>query len=78
MAHRVVTPDDANPDGGTASSEPLSTRLLASYEGRMRTPVAGLYLCGETAEPVNAVSGRAGRLAAGLVVMGGQRGGAPP
>jgi phytoene dehydrogenase-like protein len=76
VAHRVVTPDEANPGGGMGSSESISTRLLASYEGRMRTPIAGLYLCGETAEPVSAVSGRAGRLAAGLVVMAGQPGSA--
>jgi phytoene dehydrogenase-like protein len=70
LAHGVVTPDEAKP------SEPPAARLLSSYEARMKTPIAGLYLCGETAEPVNAVSGRAGRLAAGLVVMDGQRGGA--
>ena len=55
-----------------------SSRLLASYEARIRTPIAGLYLCGRTAEPVSAVSGRAGRLAAGLVFMRGHRAGGPP
>ena len=78
VAQRVVMPDAASPVGGTASSQSISTRLLASYEARMRTPIAGLYLCGEIAEPVSAISGRAGRLAAGLVVMDGQAGGARP
>ena len=76
LAHRVLTPDDAKPGGAGTSSEPASTRLLASYEARMKTPIAGLYLCGETAEPVSAISGRAGRLAAGLVAMDAQRSGA--
>ena len=47
-----------------------AARLLASYEARIRTPIAGLYLCGRAAEPVNAMCGRAGRIAAGLVFMG--------
>jgi phytoene dehydrogenase-like protein len=78
VAHGVITPDDSNPVGGTASLQSTSARLLGSYEARMRMPIAGLYLCGETAEPVSAVSGRAGRLAAGLVVMEGQAAGQVP
>jgi phytoene dehydrogenase-like protein len=46
-----------------------AARLVASYEARIRTPIAGLYLCGRAAEPVDALSGRAGRIAAGLVFM---------
>jgi phytoene dehydrogenase-like protein len=69
VAHRVITPDDASfGDGVTDQRFPLS-RLLASYEARIRTPIDQLYLCGGNAEPVNAVSGRAGRLAAGFVFM---------
>jgi len=44
-----------------------SSRLLASYESRIRTPIAGLYLCGASAEPVSNHSGRAARIAVGLV-----------
>lgn len=42
------------------------TRLLASYPTRIATPIEGLFLCGTSAEPMNAISGRAGRLAAGV------------
>jgi phytoene dehydrogenase-like protein len=47
--------------------EPFSaTRLAASYVERIGTPIGGLFLCGTGAEPMNAASGRAGRLAAGI------------
>lgn len=39
-------------------------RLMDDASARMGTPVAGLYLCGADAEPMDAPSGRAGRLAA--------------
>jgi phytoene dehydrogenase-like protein len=39
-------------------------RLLAPAQSRIATPVAGLYLCGNAAEPVPSLSGRAARLAA--------------
>jgi len=41
-------------------------RLAAAYAERVETPVEGLFLCGTGAEPMNAISGRAGRLAAGI------------
>lgn len=41
-------------------------RLASSYAERIGTPIEGLFLCGSGAEPMNAVSGRAGRLAAGI------------
>ena len=69
VAHRIMTPDDSAERYGSSPGElgsPLS-RLLASYESRIRTPIARLYLCGAAAEPVSTLSGRAGRLAAGLV-----------
>jgi len=48
-------------------AEPFSAvRLASSYADRVSTPVEGLFLCGVCAEPMNAVSGRAGRLAAGI------------
>jgi phytoene dehydrogenase-like protein len=41
-------------------------RLLSPYGTRIATPIDGLFLCGAAAEPVDAISGRGGRLAAGL------------
>lgn len=71
-ACHVVTPDQDGKlaEGGVSQFTSPAARLLASYEARIRTPIAGLYLCGRAAEPVNAMSGRAGRIAAGLVFMG--------
>ena len=47
--------------------EPFSAaRLAASYAERVSTPIEGLFLCGIGAEPMNAISARAGRLAAGI------------
>ncbi|MEI9930955.1 MAG: NAD(P)/FAD-dependent oxidoreductase [Rhizomicrobium sp.] len=47
--------------------EPESgTRLMTAYAERINTPIEGLFLCGASAEPMNAISGRAGRLAAGI------------
>ncbi len=45
---------------------PAST--LTSWRERIATPVRGLFLCGEAAEPVPAISGRAARIAAGMAV----------
>lgn len=42
------------------------SRILSPYRARIATPLSGLFLCGSAAEPMDAVSGRAGRLAAGL------------
>jgi phytoene dehydrogenase-like protein len=69
IADRVVTPGDKRDACAVGDAGSPSSRLLASYEARIRTPIAGLYLCGRTAEPVNVACGRAGRLAAGLVFM---------
>jgi len=45
--------------------EPFSAmRLAASYAERIGTPIDGLFLCGTGADPMNAISGRAARLAA--------------
>lgn len=43
-------------------------RALVSWRERITTPIAGLYLCGEAAEPIPALSGRAARLAAGIAL----------
>jgi len=72
---RALTPD-AGPHGGVSLLSSPIARLLASYEARIRTPIAGLHLCGRAAEPVDAMSGRAGRIAAGLVFMGLRQGAA--
>ena len=69
VTHWMMTPDDIAARYAGHAGElgwPLS-RLLASYESRIRTPIAGLYLCGAAAEPVSSLSGRAARFAAGLV-----------
>jgi phytoene dehydrogenase-like protein len=42
----------------------LAPRLLEPSAARIATPVKGLLLCGGDAEPMDAVSGRAARLAA--------------
>jgi len=42
-------------------------RLLADWRARVETPVKGLILCGAAADPVGAVSGRGGRMAAAYV-----------
>ena len=69
VGSRVFTPDHTHPAEGDASvlASPLA-RLLASYEARIQTPIAGLYLCGRAAEPVDVMSGRAGRIAARLAL----------
>jgi phytoene dehydrogenase-like protein len=62
--------------GGIASCDVLSPRpiapsverLLASAEDRIATPVAGLLLCGDGAEPADAISGRAARQAARIAL----------
>jgi len=41
-------------------------QLLKPARERIATPIEGLFLCGGEAEPVEALSGRAGRLAAAL------------
>ena len=58
VAAEILTPD-ALPPGRHAST----TRMLSPWSERTQTPIAGLMLCGASAEPVAAVSGRAARLA---------------
>ncbi len=53
---------------GAANSSPPLSRLIAPYDFRLRTPIAGLFLCGRGTEPLDALCGRAGRLAAALAV----------
>jgi phytoene dehydrogenase-like protein len=42
--------------------------LLAPPPTRLRMPVKGLFLAGDDAEPLPSISGRAGRLAARLLL----------
>ena len=49
--------------------DPLEVaQLRASWRARIATPIAGLFLCGEAAEPVPALSCRAARIAAAIAV----------
>lgn len=57
----VLVPDDA--DTGTDIA-----RLTAPYTHRVHTPVSGLFFCGPEADPVSAISGRAGRIAAQMAM----------
>jgi len=47
--------------------DPLTIpHLVSGWRARIATPVAGLFLCGESSEPVPAASGRAARMAASM------------
>ena len=47
------------------SRDPLTaSHMLSGWRARIATPIAGLFLCGEAAEPVPALSCRAARIAA--------------
>jgi len=75
VGSQLLTPDDIETRAGQAggSASPWS-RLVASYAARIRTPIAGLYLCGRAAEPVGVLSGRAGRMAAEMLVAAWREG----
>jgi len=65
----VLTPADLAARYGNPAAEPAQVpRVLAAHAARVRTPMRGLYLCGGEAEPANAVSGTAGRVAATLAL----------
>ncbi|HWD27904.1 MAG TPA: FAD-dependent oxidoreductase [Rhizomicrobium sp.] len=63
FANLVVSADLLEPE--TTAPVPLE-RLLASAQSRIETPLRGLYMVGADAEPANALSGRAARLAVAL------------
>lgn len=54
------------PNKGMRDRDFSVSRILSPYHARIATPLDGLFLCGSAAEPMDAVSGRAGRLAAGM------------
>lgn len=64
IAATVLAPNDAGSHHRTANVD----HLLAGYENRIKSPFENLLFCGEDAEPVPAVSGRAARLAANMVM----------
>lgn len=64
----MLTPDTIEARYGPAGAAPPLERFLRPYAARVRTPVKGLYLCGVAAEPADALSGCAGRIAAALAI----------
>ncbi len=64
MAQAVMAPDDMGP----RIPVPRVDHMLASPRDRVTTGLAGLYLCGASAEPVPCVSGRAARFATALAL----------
>ena len=78
LAAEVLSPDDIALRYGSIPAAPSgASRLLESYAQRVRTAVPGLYLCGGDAEPVDTISGRAGRIAAAYALADSAHG-APP
>jgi len=74
----VITPKDLLGRYGTeAHEENFLRRFVTFYEERIRTVVDGLYVCGSDADPVGAVAGRAGRIAAELAIADMNKAGAP-
>ncbi len=64
---QVLTPDDIAARFGEEDGAAVE-RVLSDWPSRILTPVKGLFLCGAASEPANAVSGRAGRIAAALAL----------
>ena len=62
-AAQVLTPDDIAKRYGE-EDEVTVERVMSDWPSRILTPIKGLFLCGAASEPVGAVSGRAGRIAA--------------
>jgi phytoene dehydrogenase-like protein len=61
-AAQVLSPADIADRYGAGDEVFDDEHILSPWNSRMMTPISGLFLCG--AEPVGAISGRAGRLAA--------------
>jgi phytoene dehydrogenase-like protein len=69
----VLTPDVFTARYGAEFGRFDVLRLLSDWPARIKTPIDGLFLCGSDAEPVPAVSGRAGRIAAFIAVASRSR-----
>ena len=70
-AVQVLAPPDfvgAYGAEGEAGGTLNAVRILAPWRSRLGTAIPGLFLCGASAEPVGAVSGRAGRIAAAMLL----------
>jgi phytoene dehydrogenase-like protein len=68
VAAQVLTPTDVADRYGMSDETGGAGRLLSNWNTRVMTPINGLFLCGAAAEPASAVSGRAGRIAAGFAL----------
>ncbi len=73
FAASIAGSDLRGPDGGPTSP----SRLLASASERIRTPVRGLFLCGQEAEPANGLAARAAYQAAQFAIAQHKKGHAP-
>ncbi len=58
------------------AASPSVARLSAGAEARIGAPIPGLFLCGDGAEPADAVSGRAARQATHMALALHRSGGA--
>jgi phytoene dehydrogenase-like protein len=63
LRERIVGLEMRPPAEASGSS---SADILLPSAGRISTPIEGLFLCGAAAEPVDSISGRAGRIAANI------------
>jgi phytoene dehydrogenase-like protein len=63
----VLTPDDIAARYGEEDGVTVE-RVLSDWRSRILTPIGGLILCGAASEPVGALSGRAGRIAATMAL----------
>lgn len=70
-ASHVLMPGDLSARYGMDATMPAAIRLCTTWADRIMTPVDGLYMCGRTAEPSRAISGRAGRIAAEMALQRG-------
>ncbi|HXM00362.1 MAG TPA: NAD(P)/FAD-dependent oxidoreductase [Rhizomicrobium sp.] len=68
VAAQVLTPADIAQRYGRDDEAGSADRVLSGWNARVTTPIDGLFLCGAEAEPVGAISGRAGRIAAALAL----------
>ena len=70
-AAQVLSPADIADRYGVGDEGFDDIHVLSPWNSRTMTPIPGLFLCG--AEPVSAISGRAGRIAAALALRAEDR-----
>ncbi len=66
---QVLTPDDIAVRYGEEDGVTVE-HMVSDWPSRILTPIKGNFLCGGASEPVGAVSGRAGRIAAAFALRG--------